>query len=74
MENVFGSKGWVERRKAWESALLLGKPSSNYMRVCGKHFKKEDYVCKLNSILRLYFEMIYLLIYKKCWTMMIRHS
>jgi hypothetical protein len=40
MENVFGSKGWVERRKAWESALLLGKPSSNYMRVCGKHFKK----------------------------------
>jgi hypothetical protein len=59
MENVFGSKRWVERRKAWESALLLGKPSSNYMRVCGKHFKKEDYVCKLNSILRLYFEMIY---------------
>jgi hypothetical protein len=41
MENVFGSKGWVERRKAWESALLLGKPSSNYMRVCGKHFKKK---------------------------------
>jgi hypothetical protein len=33
------------------------------MRVCGKHFKKEDYIYMLNmyvhSILRLYFEMIY---------------
>jgi hypothetical protein len=40
IENVFGSKDRVEGRKAWESALLMGKPSSNYMRVCGKHFKK----------------------------------
>jgi hypothetical protein len=43
IENVSGSKDRVERTKAWESALLMGKPSSNYMRVCGKHLKKEDY-------------------------------
>jgi hypothetical protein len=24
IENVFGSKDWVERRKAWENALLIG--------------------------------------------------
>jgi hypothetical protein len=46
-------------------ALLMGKrrkPSSNNndMRVCGKHFKKEHYICKLNNILRLYFEIIYI--------------
>jgi hypothetical protein len=29
IENV----GGLERRKAWESALLMGKPSSNHMRV-----------------------------------------
>jgi hypothetical protein len=40
IENVSGSKDRVERTKAWESALLIGKPSSNYMRVCGKHLKK----------------------------------
>jgi hypothetical protein len=42
IESVFGSKDWVKRRKA----LLIGKPSTNYMRVCGKLFKKEDYICK----------------------------
>jgi hypothetical protein len=40
----------------------MGKSSSNYMRVCGKHFKKEDYIYNwvkyVHSILRLYFEMI----------------
>jgi hypothetical protein len=38
----------------------MGKPSSNYVGLCGKHFKREEYICKLNSILRLYFKMIYL--------------
>jgi hypothetical protein len=60
IENVFGFKDREERRKAWENALLMGKPSSNYVRVCGKHFKREEYICKLNSILSLNFEMIYL--------------
>jgi hypothetical protein len=46
IESVFGSKDWVKRRKAWENALLIGKPSTNYMRVCGKLFKREDYICK----------------------------
>jgi hypothetical protein len=55
IKNVFGSKDWVERRKVRESALLMGKLSSNYMRVCRKHSKKKTtYICKLNSILRLY--------------------
>jgi hypothetical protein len=54
IENVFGSKDRVNRRKAWENASLMGKPSSNYMWVCGKHFRREDYIkiCKLNNIVR----------------------
>jgi hypothetical protein len=44
IENVLGSKDRVERSKAWESTLLMGKPSSNYMKVCGKHFKRQDYI------------------------------
>lgn len=27
----------------WESVLRLGKPSSNYMRVCSEHFTELDY-------------------------------
>jgi hypothetical protein len=46
IESVFGSKDWVKRRKTWESALLIEKPFTHYMRVCGKLFKKEDYICK----------------------------
>jgi hypothetical protein len=60
IENIFGSKDRVEKRKTRGSALLIGKSSSNYMRFCRKHFKKEDYICKLNSILRLSFEIIYI--------------
>jgi thioredoxin-related protein len=42
----------------------MARPSSNnYMRICGKHFKKKTIpTCRLNSILRLYFEMIYIYI------------
>jgi hypothetical protein len=40
----FHRKDRVEKRKTRETALLMGKPFSNYMRVCGKHFKKEDYI------------------------------
>jgi hypothetical protein len=45
-ENIFDSKDRVERRKPLESALLVGEPASNYMRVRGKHFKKDDYICE----------------------------
>jgi hypothetical protein len=38
----------LREKETWGSALLMGKSSSNYMRVCGKHFKKEDYIWKLN--------------------------
>jgi hypothetical protein len=59
-KGVFGSKDQVERKKTWRSTLLMGKSSSNYMRVRGKHFEKEDYICNLNNrILKSYFEMIY---------------
>jgi hypothetical protein len=58
------------------------------MRVSGTHFRKENYICRLNSILRLYFYMIYIyiqhtyIIYtkcvqsynKNCWAMMFCHS
>jgi hypothetical protein len=50
IENVFGSKGGVERRKAWESALLMGKPSSNHMRVVENTLK---IILLLLSILKL---------------------
>lgn len=33
----------VEYRKKWECVLKLGKPSSDYMKVCSKHFLPTDY-------------------------------
>jgi hypothetical protein len=45
IENVFGSKDRVERRKTLGKCFINGKPSSNYMRVCGKYFKKTKFFC-----------------------------
>ena len=42
-KDIFGGVIKMDRRKAWVQALLMGKHASNYMRVCGQHFKKEDY-------------------------------
>jgi hypothetical protein len=39
---------YCREKESWGSALLMGKSSSNYMRLCGKYFKKEDYIWKLN--------------------------
>ncbi|KAF5276650.1 hypothetical protein FQR65_LT16252 [Abscondita terminalis] len=44
LTNNFGTKEKIDRRKAWEYILRMGKPTTKYMRVCGKHFVKEDYI------------------------------
>jgi len=41
--NEFGEKEMVDRKKAWELALKMVKPPSQYMRVCSLHFKKSDF-------------------------------
>ncbi|CAH1375571.1 unnamed protein product, partial [Tenebrio molitor] len=38
------------RRKAWEKVLLLRKPAKRHMRVCGKHFLREDFINPPRSI------------------------
>jgi hypothetical protein len=37
-----------ERRKKWAIAIKTGKPLSDRMQVCSRHFLKEDYIpsCK----------------------------
>lgn len=42
--NVFGIKEKVDRRKAWEIKLLMGKPTTSFMQVCSLHFKEDDYI------------------------------
>jgi hypothetical protein len=42
--NIFGGKESIDRRKAWEKVLLLRKPAKRHMRVCGKHFLREDFI------------------------------
>jgi hypothetical protein len=42
--NIFGGKESIDRRKAWEKVLLLRKPARRHMRVCGKHFLREDFI------------------------------
>lgn len=43
LENKFGVQERIDRRKAWEKVLLMGKPVTKNMRVCSLHFKAEDY-------------------------------
>ncbi|KAF5288590.1 hypothetical protein FQA39_LY15369 [Lamprigera yunnana] len=42
--NKLGIQEKVDRKKAWERVLLMGKPASNTMRVCSLHFVKENYM------------------------------
>lgn len=44
--NALGQEEEVDKRKAWEMALLMGKPVTKFMRVCSKHFKSDDYLAK----------------------------
>lgn len=44
--NAFGNEEKMDKRKAWEKVLLMGKPVTKFMRVCSKHFKNEDYCAK----------------------------
>ena len=41
--NKLEQKEKVDAQKAWENALKMGKPVSEYMRICSLHFTKEDY-------------------------------
>lgn len=42
--NKFGNQEKVDRKKAWELKLLMGKPITPFMRVCSLHFEKNDYI------------------------------
>ncbi|KAJ8910757.1 hypothetical protein NQ315_009062 [Exocentrus adspersus] len=44
--NAMDQEENIDKRKAWEKVLLMGKPVSKYMRVCSKHFTSEDYCAK----------------------------
>lgn len=44
--NASGATEVIDKRKAWERVLLMGKPVSKYMRVCSRHFTNEDYCAK----------------------------
>nr|CAI5825451.1 unnamed protein product [Callosobruchus analis] len=44
--NALGQEEEMDKRLAWERVLLMGKPVTKYMRVCSKHFIKEDYCAK----------------------------
>ncbi|KAJ8914361.1 hypothetical protein NQ315_011349 [Exocentrus adspersus] len=52
IKNRFGVEEEVDRRKAWEKILLMGKSVTKYMRVCSKHFKSEDYCANGVSLLK----------------------
>lgn len=43
IRNDLGEEVVIDRRKAWERVLLLGKPITGHMRVCSKHFQASDY-------------------------------
>lgn len=44
--NTSGHEEYIDKRKAWEKAILMGKPVTKNMRVCSKHFKNENYCAK----------------------------
>ncbi|KAJ8909937.1 hypothetical protein NQ315_005656 [Exocentrus adspersus] len=44
--NAMDQEENIDKRKAWEKVLLMGKPVNKYMRVCSKHFTSEDYCAK----------------------------
>lgn len=43
VKNKQGIEEKVNKRTAWENALMMGKPVTPNMRVCSKHFRNEDY-------------------------------
>lgn len=42
--NKLGIEESVDIRKAWDKMLKSGKNLTNTMKVCSKHFLKEDYI------------------------------
>lgn len=44
--NTSEHEEYIDKRKAWEKAILMGKPVTKNMRVCSKHFKNENYCAK----------------------------
>lgn len=43
IHNKLNIRELVDRRAVWVMNLKLGKPVSKYMKVCSRHFKKDDY-------------------------------
>lgn len=46
MKNASGQKELIDRRQAWIQVLKIGKPVTNFMKVCSLHFVDEDYFYK----------------------------
>lgn len=57
IRNALGVEQLVDKRKAWEQVLLMGKKVTKSMRVCSKHFKKEDYCAKGMAYFVIYDKM-----------------
>lgn len=51
--NAFGQEETVDKRKAWEKVLRMGKPVTKSMRVCSKHFSNDDYCAKGKYIIHI---------------------
>ncbi|KAF5272488.1 hypothetical protein FQR65_LT17389 [Abscondita terminalis] len=51
LETEFGSQK-LDRFKAWELKLLMGKKITGAMKVCSLHFKKSDYVLSEYSCIK----------------------
>lgn len=52
--NSFGNEDFVNCHTEWMRRFKMGKPNSLYMKVCSKHFVREDYY---------YLGMLFLYIY-----------
>ncbi|KAI4455551.1 thap domain protein [Holotrichia oblita] len=52
--NKFGIQEKVDRKKAWEIKLLMGKRTSTFMRVCSLHFNKDDFFLPGQSLIVAY--------------------
>lgn len=58
VRNALGVEQSMDKRQAWEQVLLMGKKvTTKSMRVCSKHFKKEDYCAKGINYFVIYHKM-----------------
>ena len=44
IKDCFGNECLQDRRQSWVVSLKMGKKISDYMTVCSKHFKEDDFI------------------------------